>query len=401
MSIPRNLSKIADNIDSNGILTASGGGLPAQASQSGKYLTTDGTTSSWAAVDSLPSQTSQSGKYLTTNGTAASWGTVTPPTAAAVSDQNNTSTGYFDLPTGTTAQRPASPTNGMIRFNTTLGYNEWYSVAQSNWYPFYQSAALEVTYLIVAGGGAGGGNGGGGGGAGGYLSSTSLLASATGYPVTVGAGGTGTTSTAGTNGQNSSFLGFSAIGGGGGGAASSIPPLAGGSGGGRGRDSNQSTGAAGTSGQGFAGGGSLNTCASGGGGGGASQVGYFGGFDCGTARTGNLSKGGDGLQWVDGNYYAGGGGGAWEAIATNLPPGGIGGGGAGGGSGGFNGVAGTVNTGGGGGGGQGSYVPGAGGSGVVIIRYAGTPRATGGVITQASGITTHTFTASGTLTTNV
>jgi hypothetical protein len=53
MSIPRNLSKIADNIDSNGVLTASGGGLPSQASQSGKYLTTDGTNSSWATVDSI------------------------------------------------------------------------------------------------------------------------------------------------------------------------------------------------------------------------------------------------------------------------------------------------------------------------------------------------------------
>jgi len=50
MSIPRNLSKIADNIDSNGVLTALGGGLPSQTSQSGKYLTTDGTTSSWATV---------------------------------------------------------------------------------------------------------------------------------------------------------------------------------------------------------------------------------------------------------------------------------------------------------------------------------------------------------------
>jgi len=37
-----------------------------------KYLKGDGT---WETVDALPSQTSQSGKFLTTNGTTASWAT--------------------------------------------------------------------------------------------------------------------------------------------------------------------------------------------------------------------------------------------------------------------------------------------------------------------------------------
>ena len=36
-------------------------------------------------------------------------------------------TGYLDLPVGTTAQRPASPTSGMIRFNTTLSQFEGYN----------------------------------------------------------------------------------------------------------------------------------------------------------------------------------------------------------------------------------------------------------------------------------
>ncbi len=53
-------------------------------------------------------------------------GAVTPPTPTAVSDQANTSTGYFDVPAGTTAQRPASPATGMIRFNTTIGKLEQY-----------------------------------------------------------------------------------------------------------------------------------------------------------------------------------------------------------------------------------------------------------------------------------
>lgn len=51
--------------------------VPTQTGQSGKYLTTNGSSSSWGVVDALPSQTGNSGKYLTTNGTAASWATIT------------------------------------------------------------------------------------------------------------------------------------------------------------------------------------------------------------------------------------------------------------------------------------------------------------------------------------
>jgi hypothetical protein len=46
---------------------------PDQTSNSGKYLTTNGTATSWATVDALPAQANNSGYYLTTNGTAASW----------------------------------------------------------------------------------------------------------------------------------------------------------------------------------------------------------------------------------------------------------------------------------------------------------------------------------------
>lgn len=53
------------------------GGLPSQTGNNGKYLKTDGTSSSWAAVDALPSQTGNGGKYLTTDGSTASWATIT------------------------------------------------------------------------------------------------------------------------------------------------------------------------------------------------------------------------------------------------------------------------------------------------------------------------------------
>lgn len=53
--------------------------LPTQTGNSGKFLTTNGTTPSWATVDALPSQSGNSGKFLTTNGTSASWTTAVTP----------------------------------------------------------------------------------------------------------------------------------------------------------------------------------------------------------------------------------------------------------------------------------------------------------------------------------
>jgi hypothetical protein len=74
---------------------------------------------------------------------------VTPTT---VSDQTNSSTGYFDLPAGTTAERPDSPATGMIRYNTTESQYEVYKssgwvIMSTTGYPY------SASYLIVAGGG--------------------------------------------------------------------------------------------------------------------------------------------------------------------------------------------------------------------------------------------------------
>jgi hypothetical protein len=43
-------------------------------------------------------------------------------------------------------------------------------------------------------------------------------------------------------------------------------------------------------------------------------------------------------------------------------------------------------------------ISGAGGSGVVILRYLGTQRGSGGTVTSSGGYTIHTFTTSGTYT---
>jgi len=47
--------------------------------------------------------------------------------ASGVLSYADSSTGGLFLPTGTTAQRPASPSTGQIRFNTTTGSVETYN----------------------------------------------------------------------------------------------------------------------------------------------------------------------------------------------------------------------------------------------------------------------------------
>lgn len=53
--------------------------LPSQTGNTGKFLQTDGTNTSWQDIpDGLPSQTGHAGKFLTTDGTDASWVEVPP-----------------------------------------------------------------------------------------------------------------------------------------------------------------------------------------------------------------------------------------------------------------------------------------------------------------------------------
>ena len=300
-----------------------------------------------------------------------------------VSDEANTSTGYFDLPSGTTAQRPGSPAPGMVRFNTDFGYPEWYDSNATSWVSFSTGASYSADYLAVAGGGSGDG---GGGGAGGYVASTFTASGGAVLVVTIGAGGTNVnTNNAGNSGSNTTITGsgistVTAVGGGR--AGYTAAGTGGGSGGGGGHVGY--SGGAGTSGQGNAGGTGGSTAGAGGGGAGAAG---------GNASGGSGGTGGAGLNWQSlGTFYAGGGGGGGSAASGS---GGAGGGGAGASA---VGTAGTANTGGGGGGVYQSYPAGSGGSGVVIIRYPGNQRASGGTVTQSGGYTYHTFTSSGTFT---
>ena len=279
------------------------------------------------------------------------------------------------------------------------------------------AANNEVSYLVVAGGAAGATKtavnpsasyGNGGGGAGGFREDKSpvtpytaspldgagpISVTATGYPITVGAGGAAVAYPVpapfarGGDGGVSTFSTITSAGGGGGGngyancSPSTRPGANGGSGGGAGGINSQTGGtgntpptspAQGTNGG--SGSSGANTAAGGGGGatvagtaGNSSSAGGAGGAGATTSITASPVA-----------YAGGGGGGAGYpgGAGSSAGAGGTGGGGAGN----YNspstgGVSGTVNTGGGGGGAGSQYdnanagTGGGGGSGIVVIRY--------------------------------
>ena len=252
-----------------------------------------------------------------------------------------------------------------------------------------------VDYLVVAGGGGGGtgpytnANGGGGGGAGGLRTSygtatggggspeTALtLVAATNYTLTVGAGAATSAAggTHGADGSNSVFATVTSTGGGGGGSEQSAPGRAGGSGGGASYNGAGGTATASPV-QGKDGG--TSTTSNGIGGAGGGGAGVVGATNPGGGHNGG--NGGNGLQNAitlasgTGPYYAGGGGGGTYSHSSAQTPGTGGQGGGGNANNQAAGSPGTVNTGGGGGGSDNAYSPrdgGAGGSGIVILRYS-------------------------------
>ena len=264
----------------------------------------------------------------------------------------------------------------------------------------YPVNGLDVEYLVVAGGGGSAKFRSGGGGAGGLLHGYTTLTTSVGtYPIVIGGGGTHNASsvyTIGSNGSNTTFNDLEAIGGGAGsyyiGWASS-----GGSGGG---NSHYCCGipiAIGVPGQGHDGGLGRWWGQSSAGGGGAGEAGYIAG------NAGQKAgKGGDGLPFnIEGytKYYAGGGAGGThrynDASTWSLDNvGGLGGGG-------DSGQPSPVPNSGGGSGGSTHWnsLPSNGSSGIVVIRYKGPKKATGGDSVYTSrGYTVHVFTSSGTFT---
>ena len=264
------------------------------------------------------------------------------------------------------------------------------------------SGSNSVEYLVIAGGGGGGGHGAGGGGAGGFRQNypnpaiTGLPVTATSYPISVGGGGAGGCNANGVQGTNSVFSSIISTGGGYGSGQipASNPGGPGGSGGGGGGSPGSGSLPGGTGNtppvspsQGNNGGTFNQPLYSAGGGGGAGAVGgnAVGGGNAGPGGIGSPiataffgptapSYGTPGP--APGRYFAGGGGGSNQC--NTVPRQGTGG--SGGGAAGSYGPAmspaptraGTTNTGGGAGGshqGPPGTFGGAGGSGVVVIRY--------------------------------
>jgi hypothetical protein len=263
----------------------------------------------------------------------------------------------WDMPTP--AWHPGLSTGVLVYEFATV--TQFTTIGTSTW--TVPGGVIATDYLIVAGGGGGGSIGGGGGGAGGLLTGTTAL-SAGSFTVNVAGGGI-----AETNGANSVFSGFTAIGGGAG-ARNTFAGSTGGSGGGAGMSITGTTsGGSGTAGQGNSGGqsGAANQRVSGGGGG-AGAVGN-------NASSPNSGNGGAGVSSsISGSpvTYAGGGGGGGDTNPSTNPGGGGSGGGGGGAVGAVNGGPGVANTGGGGGGGGnvnngGSGNGGQGGSGIVVL----------------------------------
>lgn len=330
--------------------------------------------------------------------------------------KNTTIDDNLELPQGTTDQRPNSPAEGMIRYNTDINDieyysgNDWYRLSDTNpvasggnvvdtaisgndyryhWFSQVGNYSLTVEkggyadVLVVAGGG-GGGDFGGGGGAGGVIFRENYVLTAGTYTITVGDGGQGAVGSSennGEKGEDSVFANLTAQGGGAGqGDDQGSFNISGGSGGGGKRGD---PGGAGTTGQGNSGGAgvSTDTYYRGGGGGGAGQQGGT------SERRDESGDGGNGLYlgnifssylgehgWIAGG---GGGGAVVNSYADDIRGGraGLGGGGKGGDSG--SGGQSNQNPGqpgipaSGGGGGSASYqeLGGKGGSGVVVIRY--------------------------------
>jgi hypothetical protein len=267
--------------------------------------------------------------------------------------------------------------------------------------------AYVVSYMVIAGGGGGGGDYGAGAGAGGFRevktpvtpytaspldgypsAPNRITVTAQTYPIVVGAGGSkGVRDTVGSSGSNSSFSTITSAGGGKGGMQACSPNSQNGCNGGSGGGARYGPSTVGsgntpptTPSQGNNGGAGHPTNAGGhsaGGGGGAGAVGQS------APACNDAGDGGNGVTTsisATPTAYAGGGGGAGGGAPFPQPytagTGGTGGGGAGATDAppypASKGVAGTANTGGGGGGGNlanPTSCGGAGGSGVVIIRY--------------------------------
>ena len=217
-------------------------------------------------------------------------------------------------------------------------------------------APITAEFLLVAGGGAGGYSNGGGGGAGGLIHNIAYNVVNGSFTITIGAGGVS------SNGSNSIFDIYTAIGGGKGGDENNNGSNGGSGGGAGGSATNNKLGGLRAAGQGSDGGDGIGLTPN-----------FYIGSGGGAQSKPTTKDGANGLQLsISGiaTYYAGGGGSGGDyPYSSNLGLGGLGGGGNGSNTISSSGQNGIANTGGGGGGGGNVGNGGNGGSGIFIVRY--------------------------------
>ena len=191
------------NATVNGINATGGNTAELELQVGGTTAITVNSAGYWVLDNALPAASGgtginsagTAGNVLTSNGTA--WVSQAAPSTGgnASYDTLTAATGFFDLPSGTTAQRPVSPAVGMIRYNTTESEYEVYS--GTTWTKLAQTLySYSIEYLVIAGGGGGagdanpgGGGGAGGGGANGYSAISGSAVPQSGTANTGGGGG--------------------------------------------------------------------------------------------------------------------------------------------------------------------------------------------------------------------
>jgi hypothetical protein len=110
-----------------------------------------GQTTATAAFNALaPSQTSQSGKYLTTDGTNSSWATVNA--GASLSNDTSTSTNLFPLFASATSGTPTTlyTSNAKLLYKPSTGDMQSSAVTASNGI-FVNSATVTASYTVASG----------------------------------------------------------------------------------------------------------------------------------------------------------------------------------------------------------------------------------------------------------
>jgi len=101
-------------------LFALGADIPSQASNSGNFLSTDGSSLIWATVDAFPAQANNAGKLLVTDGTNVSWSTTVDSITANVGDVSSTA-GNVSAELGLSAANAAFTVDGSTGDVSTTG----------------------------------------------------------------------------------------------------------------------------------------------------------------------------------------------------------------------------------------------------------------------------------------